>query len=61
MIPFSLLQALANHVTDSNVTGGYIHPEAKTCKAATFKIADLIQLYSVHEEPNVIALRSNAK
>lgn len=61
MIPFSLLQALANHVTDSNVTGGYIHPEAKTCKAATFKIADLIEFYTLNEEPNVIALRSNAK
>ena len=43
MIPFSLLKALANHQTDSDVTGGYINPEANTLRQATFKIAGYIQ------------------
>lgn len=43
MIPFSLLKALANHKTDLDVTGGYINAEAKTRRAATYKIADYIK------------------
>jgi len=35
MIPMSLLKALANHQTDGDVTGGYIHPESKILKSAT--------------------------
>jgi len=46
MLPFSLLKALANHKTDNDVTGGYINPEAKTLKAATFTIADYIQQHA---------------
>jgi len=50
MIPFSLLKALANHKTDNDVTGGYINPETKTLKAATFQIADYIQQHTVSNE-----------
>ena len=53
MIPFSLLKALANHKTDNDVTGGYINPEAKTLKAATWKIADFIQSHAVATGDNV--------
>jgi len=53
MIPFSLLKALANHKTDNDVTGGYINPEAKTLKAATFKIADYIQSHAAPTADNV--------
>ena len=45
MIPFWLLKALANHKTDIDVTGGYINAEAKTLRAATYKIADYIQAH----------------
>jgi integrase len=45
MVPFSLLKALANHKTDLDVTGGYINAEAKTRRAATYKIADYIQAH----------------
>lgn len=58
MIPFSLLKALANHKTDSDVTGGYINPEAKTLKAATFKIADYIQQHTAPDNQNIITLKS---
>lgn len=53
MIPFSLLKALANHKTDNDVTGGYINPEAKTLKAATWKIADFIQSHAAATGDNV--------
>jgi len=46
MIPFSLLKALANHKTNNDVTGGYINPETKTLKSATFKIADYIEQHT---------------
>lgn len=58
MIPFSLLKALANHVTDSDVTGGYIHTEAKTRKAATLKIADEIQRLTLEEGVEPLAARA---
>jgi integrase len=45
MVPFPLLKALANHKTDLDVTGGYINAEAKTRRAATYKIADYIQAH----------------
>lgn len=49
MIPFYLIKKLANHKTDNDVTGGYINPEAKTLKSATFKIGSHIQKYT---DPN---------
>ena len=61
MIPFSLLKALANHKTDNDITGGYIHAEAKTRKEATFKIADLIQQYATPEQNNVVNLKTGAR
>lgn len=57
MIPFSLLKALANHKTDGDVTGGYINPEAKTMKAATFKIADYIQQHTAPDLGSVVTLK----
>jgi integrase len=57
MIPFSLLKALANHQTDSDVTGGYINPEANTLRQATFKIADTIQRLTSADDDNVVTLR----
>ncbi len=57
MIPFSLLKALANHQTDSDVTGGYINPEANTLRQATFKIADVIQSLTTPDNENIITLR----
>ncbi|WP_160172756.1 integrase arm-type DNA-binding domain-containing protein [Methylomarinum vadi] len=61
MIPFSLLKALANHKTDGDVTGGYINPEAKTMKAATFKIADYIHQHTAPANDNVITLKSSGQ
>lgn len=61
MIPFSLLKALANHKTDSDVTGGYINPEAKTMRAATYKIADYIQQHTAPENHNIVTLKTGAK
>jgi integrase len=52
-IPFSLLKALANHKTDNDVTGGYINPEAKTLKAATWKITVFIQSHAMATGDNV--------
>ncbi|WP_341325917.1 integrase family protein [Methylotuvimicrobium sp. KM2] len=57
MIPFSLLKALANHKTDNDVTGGYINPESKTMKAATFKIADYIEQHVLSSDENVVTLK----
>jgi integrase len=57
-IPFSLLKALANHKTDSDVTGGYINPEAQTMKEAAFKIADYIQAHTAQYRDNVITLKT---
>ena len=57
MIPFSLLKALANHKTDSDVTGGYINPETKTLKSATFKIADYIQQHTAPDDQNIVTLK----
>lgn len=59
MIPFSLLKALANHKTDSDVTGGYIHAEANTKRQAINKIADYIQLHAMKESENVHLLKVN--
>jgi len=58
MIPFSLLKALANHKTDNDVTGGYLNPEAKTMKAATFKIADYIQQHTAPDNQNIVTLKT---
>ena len=58
MIPFSLLKALANHKTSTDVTGGYINAEAKTRKDATFKIADYIQTHTMPDNDNVITLKT---
>ena len=61
MIPFSLLKALANHKTNNDVTGGYINPETKTLKSATFKIADYIQQHTAIEEQNIVTLKTGVK
>jgi len=58
MIPFSLLKALANHKTNNDVTGGYINPETKTLKSATFKIADYIQQHTAPNEQNIVTLKT---
>lgn len=58
MIPFSLLKALANHKTDNDVTGGYINPEAKTLKQATWKIADYILQHTAPDNQNVVTLKT---
>lgn len=59
MIPFSLLKALANHQTDGDVTGGYINPEAKTLRQATFKIADTIQRLTTADDDNIVLLQTS--
>ena len=61
MIPFSLLKALANHKTNNDVTGGYINPETKTLKSATFKIAEYIQQHTTTEDQNIVNLKIGAK
>jgi len=61
MIPFSLLKALANHKTNNDVTGGYINPETKTLKSATFKIAEYIQQHTTLEQQNIVNLKIGAK
>lgn len=60
MIPFSLLKALANHKTDVDVTGGYINPESKTLKSATFKIADYIHQHVSPDIDNVVSINKSA-
>jgi integrase len=60
MIPFSLLKALANHQTDGDVTGGYINPEGKTLKSATFKIADYIHQHVIPDTENVVSINKVA-
>ena len=60
MIPFSLLKALANHKTDSDVTGGYINPEANTLKQATWKIADYIHQHVTPDIDNVVSIKKSA-
>ena len=60
MIPFSLLKALANHKTDNDVTGGYINPETKTLKSATFKIADYIQQHTASADQNIVTLKTGS-
>lgn len=41
--PMSMIKRLVNHVTDSDVTGGYIITEDATLRLAINKIADYIQ------------------
>jgi len=53
MIPFSLLQKLANHVTDNDVTGGYLNTEAETLRTATQTIADYIYLHADFDSSNI--------
>lgn len=60
MIPFSLLKALANHQTDGDVTGGYINPEGKTLKSATFKIADYIHQHVIPDTENIVSINKVA-
>ncbi len=60
MIPMSLLKALANHQTDGDVTGGYINPESKTLKSATFKIADYIHQHVSPDFDNIISINKSA-
>ena len=60
MIPFSLLKALANHKTDADVTGGYINPESKTLKTATFKIADYIHQHVTPDIDNIVSINKSA-
>lgn len=43
---------------DSDVTGGYINPEAQTMKEAAFKIADYIQAHTAQYHDNVITLKT---
>ena len=61
MIPFSLLKALANHQTDSALTGGYINPEANTLRQATFKIADEIQKRTLINGENIVTLKAKVQ
>jgi len=61
MIPFSLLKALANHKTNNDVTGGYINPETKTLKEATFKIAEYIQQHTISNDQNLVILKATEK
>lgn len=58
MIPFSLLKALANHKTNNDVTGGYINPETKTLKAATFQITGYIQQHTAPSDSNIVTLNA---
>jgi integrase len=60
MIPLSLLKALANHKADNDVTEGYINPESKTLKSATFKIADYIHQHVTPDIENVISINKSA-
>jgi hypothetical protein len=53
-----LLKALANHKTNNDITGGYINPETKTLKSATFKIAEYIQQNTAIEEQNIVNLKT---
>jgi len=54
-LPLTMIKRLMNHVTDNDVTGGYIITEEETLRAATNKIASFIAA-KVSSESNVIRL-----
>jgi len=58
MLSWSLLKNLANHITDNDVTGGYINTEAKTLRAATQTIADYIYQHAELNNSNIISSQS---
>ncbi|MFU8789510.1 MAG: tyrosine-type recombinase/integrase [Methylobacter sp.] len=58
LLPLNLLRALANHKTDNDVTGGYIHHEANTFRQSAFKVADAIQRLTTADDDKVVLLQA---
>jgi integrase len=54
-LPMSMIKRLMNHVTTSDVTGGYIVTEEETLRMAINKVADYIQA-RVTQKDNIIQL-----
>jgi integrase len=54
-LPMSMIKRLLNHVTNNDVTGGYIVTEEETLRVAINKIADYIQA-RVTKKDNVVQL-----
>ena len=54
-LPMTMIQRLTNHVTDGDVTSGYINTELETMRLATEEITAYI-LEKVNEGENVISL-----
>jgi integrase len=57
-LPMSMIKRLMNHITTSDVTGGYIVTEDETLRAAINKVADYIQA-RVTQKDNVVQLTSS--
>jgi integrase len=61
LLPETIIKKLLNHITDNNVTGGYIRTEANTLKQAVDRIAGFIQEHVTPDGENVINLKTITK
>ncbi|MDP3389069.1 MAG: integrase family protein [Methylococcaceae bacterium] len=61
LLPETIIKKLLNHITDNNVTGGYIRTESNTLKQAIDRIAGFIQDRATPEGENVINLKTASK
>ncbi|WP_432741721.1 tyrosine-type recombinase/integrase [Methylobacter sp. G7] len=61
LLPETIIKKLLNHITDNNVTGGYIRTEANTLKQAVDRIAGFIQDRATPDGENVINLKTATK
>jgi integrase len=61
LLPETIIKKLLNHITDNNVTGGYIRTEANTLKQAVDRIASFIQDRATPDGENVINLKTATK
>ena len=58
LLPETIIKKLLNHITDNNVTGGYIRTEANTLKQAVDRIAGFIQEHVTPDGDNIVNLKS---
>jgi integrase len=60
LLPETIIKRLLNHITDNNVTGGYIRTEANTLKQAIDRIAGFIHQHVSPDNENVISINKSA-
>ena len=58
LLPETIIKKLLNHITDNNVTGGYIRTEANTLKQAVDRIAGFIQEHVTPDGDNIVNLKT---